>query len=280
MKVLITGGAGLLGRALVEVAPEAQRVEITWHHERPDRVDGVKQHRCDLTQSLAFFTLAERRRPDLVIHTAYSRSDHVATVDMTSEVATTCHSLGVPLVHVSSDVIFDGAAAPYAESAAPAPLHAYGRAKARCEAIVTENCPEATIVRTSLILAPDASDGTSAWLVEALRQGQRPTLFHDEYRCPIWANDLARLIWEVVNLGPDERSGVWHLVGPDRLSRVELGVAIAERCGLDASLIASDSSDSLGEPRPKDLTLTSTRAGQLPYAPQRVSTVETHGSSK
>lgn len=280
MKVLITGGAGLLGRALVEASPESHRVEITWHDERPGRVEGVKQHRCDLTQSLAFFTLAERRRPDLVIHTAYSRTDHVATIDMTSEVATACHSLEVPLVHLSSDVIFDGTAAPYDETATPSPLHAYGRAKARCEAIVTENCPDAAIVRTSLILSPDAGDGTSSWLVEALRDGRPATLFHDEYRCPIWAHDLARMIWELVDLEPAERRGVWHLVGPERLSRVELGVAIAERLGLDASLIESASSDSMPEPRPKDLTLTSTRAARLPFVPRRVSTVETHGSSK
>ncbi|NLA34160.1 MAG: sugar nucleotide-binding protein [Actinobacteria bacterium] len=280
MSVLITGGAGLLGRALIEVAPEAQRAEITWHNDRPERVEGVKQHRCDLTQPLAFFTLAERRRPDLVIHTAYARTDHHATIDMTSEVATACHSLEVPLVHVSSDVVFDGTADFYDETAAPSPLHAYGHAKARCEGIVAENCPDAAIVRTSLIVAPDASDASSSWLVDSLRRGERVTLFGDEYRCPIWATDLARLLWDLVALERSERRGVWHLVGPERLSRVELGVAIAARLGLDASLIDSASSDSMAEPRPKNLTLTSTRAARLPSRPRRVSTVETYGSSK
>lgn len=280
MRVLITGGAGLLGQALVATAPAQHRCEITWHQQRPERIEGVKQNRCDLTQPMAFFTLAERRRPDLVIHTAYSRTDHPATVSMTSEVATACHSLEIPLVHLSSDVIFDGTAAPYGEAALPTPLHAYGRAKARCESIVAENCPDAAIVRTSLIVAADASDGTSAWLVEALRNDERVTLFFDEYRCPIWVDDLARQLWDLVSLSEEHRRGVWHLVGPQRLNRVELGTAIAQRFGLDASLIDAVSSDSMSEPRPKDLTLTSTRAAGLPSQARRVSTLENYGSSQ
>ncbi|HPB46169.1 MAG: sugar nucleotide-binding protein [Microthrixaceae bacterium] len=306
MRVLITGGAGVLGSALVRVATERSdtgasadagvsadtganarhQVEVTVRRRDSVTPPGAKRHIVELTQPMAFWSVVERRRPDVVIHTAYSRSDHVATVDITSEVATVCATFGVELIHVSTDALFDGDHAPYDESALPAPVTPYGRAKARCEEIVSENCPDAAIVRTSLIVADDASDGTSAWLVEALRAGQRTTLFHDEFRCPIRDVDLAKLLWGLVDLDAAERRGVWHLVGPERLSRVELGHRIARRMGLDGSLIDEASSDSMPGRRPKDLALgaarmqrwlESGRSGDACW-PAPIGSVEGHGS--
>ena len=103
-----------------------------------ERIAEGKAHRIDLAQPLAAFELLERRRPDVVIHTAYSKTDQRLTVDSTTEVAAACAALDIALVHVSTDALFDGDHAPYAESAEPAPIHAYGRAKALAEAAVRE----------------------------------------------------------------------------------------------------------------------------------------------
>ncbi|MBK6669687.1 MAG: sugar nucleotide-binding protein [Actinobacteria bacterium] len=198
MRVLVTGGAGLLGGELLRRAPAWASTEATVFH-RPVSAADVRTHVVDLAQRQAFFEVAERRRPDLVIHTAYSKTDHRATVDAATEVATVCAALDVALVHISSDAVFDGDHAPYSEHDEPAPVHAYGRAKHAAETAVVTAVPAATVVRTSLILAADGTDQTSAWAIERLQAGEPVTFFDDEFRMPIFVDDLAEQIWEVAS---------------------------------------------------------------------------------
>lgn len=284
MKALITGGAGLLGSELVRTAPAGWTTEVTVHTTPlpADLADGQrspKAHRIDLTQPLAFFELAERRRPTVVIHTAYSKTDHAATVDSTTEVASACAALDVPLIHVSTDALFDGDHAPYDEDAEPSPIHPYGRAKAAAERAVWTAIPDAVIVRTSLILAADGTDSTSAWAIGRLRDGERVTFFDDEFRAPILVDDLATEIWEIAQLPVAERAGVWHLVGPERLSRVDVGNILCERFGLDRSLVDVASAATMGEPRPRDVTLSSRRSASLRYRARPIGSVTPHGQA-
>ncbi len=169
--------------------------------------------------------------------------------------------------------MFDGEHAPYAEDAAPVPVHAYGRAKAEGEADVLTAVPDAAVVRTSLVCAADPLDPRSAWVVDTLRAGDAITLFTDEVRCPVRVDDLALMLWDVVAVPRDERSGLWHLVGPDALSRHELGVLLAEAHGLDPAGITAARSRDQPEPRPRDLTLTADRASVLPTRPRAVATL-------
>ncbi|MEZ5322463.1 MAG: sugar nucleotide-binding protein [Microthrixaceae bacterium] len=272
MRVLITGGSGLLGSALVISAPVDLDVEATRYRREP-AVEGprpIRRHRCDLTQPGAAFELLHRRRPDLVIHTAYSKTDASVTIDSTTEVAAACAALDVDLVHISTDAVFDGDHAPYAEDAVPRPVHAYGRAKRTAELAVLEQCPAAAIVRTSLILAADGSDETTAWAIAANRRAERVTFFVDEFRMPIAVHDLAAQLWELVALGRAGRAGVWHLVGPERLSRAEIGRSIVARFDLDASTVDEASAATTGTPRPRDLSLGSVRAPGLLTRPGSV----------
>lgn len=277
MRALITGGAGLLGSQLARTAPAGWTAEITVH--RTPGPEGVKAHKVDLAQSLAFLELLSRRRFDLVIHTAYSKTDHAATVASTTEVVAACDALGMPLIHVSTDALFDGDHAPYAETDEPSPIHPYGRAKAAAERAVREVLADAAVVRTSLILAADGTDSTSAWAISKLRAGERVTFFDDEFRCPVLVDDLAAQIWEIAALPPAERRGVWHLVGPERLSRVDVGRVLCERFGLDESLIDVASAATMGEPRPRDVSLSSERVTGLRVRARPIGSVGAHGEA-
>ncbi len=277
MKALITGGAGLLGRHLVAATPEGWTAEVTIH--RSPVAAGVKAHRVDLAQPLAFFEVVERRRPDLVIHTAYSKDNGRITVDSTTEVASACAALDLPLMHVSTDALFDGDNAPYAEDEKPSPIHAYGRSKALAERAVLDACPDAIVVRTSLILAADGTDQTSAWAIERLRAGDRVTFFDDEFRMPILADDLAAQMWEIVRRPEGERGGVWHLVGPERLSRADVGRVLCDRFGLDLSLVDVASAATVPDPRPRDVCLSSIRTASLTRRARPIGKVSSHGQT-
>jgi dTDP-4-dehydrorhamnose reductase len=73
-------------------------------------------------------------------------------------------------------------------------------------------------------------------------------------------DDLARLIWELVSLPADGRAGVWHLAGPEAVSRYSLGLLVAAYEGLDPAGIVPALSASAPAPRPRDLRLLTGRA--------------------
>lgn len=258
MRVLITGGAGLLGAELIRRAPEGVEVHAT---RRRAQVEGAPSHAVELGDAAAVEGLFGRLRPELVIHTAYSAAEPENDVGRATEaVARGCAAAGAALLHLSTDALLDGERSPYAEDAEPAPVHEYGRWKARAERHVREVLPQAAVVRTSLILRADPPDPGSAGVLDALRRGERPRLFFDELRCPVAVEDLAAQLWEVALLPAADRAGVWHLAGPEAVSRYTLGVLLALRHGLDPREIEAVPSAASSAPRPRDLRLLTLRA--------------------
>ena len=110
------------------------------------------------------------------------------------------------------------------------------------EADIVERLPSAAVVRTSLVCWDDPPDPRTAWVLDGLLAGEPPTLFTDELRNPVRVDDLAAALWTLVAIDPPDRSGVWHIVGAEALSRYELGVLIARWAGLDpAAIVAAES---------------------------------------
>ncbi|HEV7589679.1 MAG TPA: SDR family oxidoreductase [Longimicrobium sp.] len=260
MRILITGGAGLLGSELIVRAPAGAELHAT---RRTTAVAGAEAHTVELSDSGATGALLDRLRPDLVIHTAYSQSAETAERDVlraTESLVRACVHNGYGLIHVSTDAVFDGERAPYAENDEPAPVHAYGRWKAAAERCVRDRLPHAAIVRTSLIVRADPPDSGTAWVLDGLRRGESVRLFVDELRCPIAVEDLASQLWELAAMPAEARTGVWHLAGPEALSRYTLGILVARRHGVAADAIIPARSRGAGLQRPRDLRLLTTRA--------------------
>lgn len=267
-RVLITGGAGLVATHLLRAAPAGLDVEATVRSSPLDpTVRQVRDHRLDLRRAAAVDELLSLVRPDVVVHTAYSMDDPTQVVDATEHVAAACARVGAALVHLSTDAVFDGATAPYAEADLPEPVNDYGRWKAAAERTVAGLVPDACIVRLSLVVSADPLDTGSRWLLGEVRAGRRPTLFADEVRCPIRGVDLAAQLWALVGLDRGARAGIWHLPGPEALSRVELGRRVLVDAGLDPAATQVGSCADHPQPRPADLTMVSTR--RVPGPPPR-----------
>lgn len=174
------------------------------------------------------------------------------------------------LVYISTDLVFDGTAAPYAEDTTPAPLMEYGRTKALAEQVVMQYAGPWTILRVALMYGPATSARPCflVWLIEGLRSGS-VRLYSDEWRTPVLVDDVCAAVDAVLR---KKATGVWHIGGPERLTRAGFGHLVAMEMGYKESAIheALRESDS-GARRPKDVSLTIAKAqselGWEPVAP-------------
>lgn len=272
MEVLLTGAAGVVGTALLGGVPDAVRVHATLRS-TPLAAAGADRavvEAVELTDAAAVTRLVERVRPDVVVHAAASMRSRSDVVEATRAVAGATAAVGAALVHLSTDTVFDGEHAPYDESSVPDPVNDYGRWKLEAERIATDAVPDAAITRTSLVVSSHPPDRTSAALLDAVRSATPPTMFHDELRSPIRSDDLGERLWALLALPRARRSGPWHLPGPEVLSRHELAVRVVRAAGLDPAAVGTASVRDHPTPRPRDLTLVSSRPALVDHPPRPV----------
>jgi dTDP-4-dehydrorhamnose reductase len=259
--VWITGAGGLIGSYLVRTArcyaSEAKVVALT-------------RDRLDLTNVSAVRIEFRRQQPQLVIHCAalsksteceanptLARRLNVEVTALLAELA-----VEIPLVFLSTDLVFDGRRGNYDESAGVNPLNVYAETKVTAEQVVRAN-PRHTIIRTSLNggSSPTGDRGFNEHLRRAWQAGQTLSLFTDEFRSPICAEVTARAIWE---LAARNATGLYHVAGSERLSRWQIGQLLAARWPrLQPRIEASSLKDYSGAPRAPDTSLNCTRAQVL-----------------
>src|SRR5215207_9171441 len=192
LTLLITGGTGYLGGELV------RRAGATAAHPRLELLDPA-----------AVRGGFEAVRPSAVIHTAYRQDDPRVNADGSAAVAEAAAEVGARLIHLSTDVVFDGRArTAYTEDDEPNPLEDYGRAKLDAERRVLGLHPDALVVRTSLLVGREQPGRHEQAVLEAARSEREMAFFEDERRSPIHVSDLAAALLELAAI---EASGILHV---------------------------------------------------------------------
>ena len=249
----ITGAGGLIGSHIVRAAAV---------HAPNWRVRGLTRSDFDLSDFPEVQRQFEADLPQLLIHCAamsdptVCETQHTLTRLVNREATFYLSGLAqdIPMIFISSDLVFDGKHGNYTEQDEPSPLTFYARTKAEAEALVLANLLH-SVVRTTLTAgkSPNSDRGIEEQLRLRWAKGDTVKLFIDEYRCPIPAEVTARGIWE---LALAKRPGLYHLAGSQRLSRLEIGQAIAEsHPEWNPKIAACSLRDYDGPPRAPDTSL-------------------------
>jgi dTDP-4-dehydrorhamnose reductase len=189
-RVVVLGGAGQLGSALARAGGHAVR---TLTRAEADVTDPAALHaalstlRADVVVNAAAYTAVDRAESEPQRCFAVNR-------DGAGNVASVCATLGLKLVHLSTDYVFDGTkGAPYTEGDARNPLNAYGAAKAAGEDLVLARHSRAVVLRTAWLFGLDRPNFVRTVLRLALA-GKPLRFVADQHGCPTPAPGLARIV--------------------------------------------------------------------------------------
>ena len=275
-RLLVTGAGGFLGWHVCRLA--AASWETIGIVRSPDSAAaGCKTVPFDLSDTERVPALFSDLSPDAVVHTAAVTDPnaceaHPAATDpinvaVSRLLASCCARKIIPFLFTSTDLVFDGTSPPYAEKAPPSPVNVYGHQKARAEAAVQNEWPEALICRLPLLFGWSGSRHQSfdRTILRALKEKRRLFLFTDEFRTPADACSVAAGILQMLG----RTSGILHLGGRERISRFEMGRRMAHMLGTTTDgLVAVRQRDMpMAAPRPADVSLVSDRAYALGYNP-------------
>lgn len=269
--LLITGGTGYLGAELVRQAvQQGWRVVATSHSQSPPALPAVVWQPLDLRDVAAVQSLIGQVQPAAIIHTAFRQYDPdlwAVTAQGAGAVAQAAQQFNARLIHMSSDVIFDGEKpTAYTEADPPTPISAYGEAKAAAEQLVQVAHPRAVLVRTSLIYGFAPMDRHTRFILDVADGVQQAALFRDELRCPVFVGDLAAALLELIPLA---WSGIINLAGGAVLSRYEFGRLLAAHYGRNPDNITGGLTTDYPVRRPRNCALDLTLAHSLLQTPLR-----------
>jgi dTDP-4-dehydrorhamnose reductase len=276
LRVLVTGGTGLLGYNLVqELLARGYTVYATYNLHNPVGLSEAKWIMVNLEESGQVVRLFNDVKPNVVIHAAaYTNVDdcelnkekaYRVNYLATRVIARQSAKGGSFLIYISTDYVFDGEKGMYKENDLPNPINYYGLSKLLGEvaamSVMDEN--KLLIVRVSGLYgySPTGKKNFGINVLEKLLRGEEVRAFYDQYLSPTYAYFLSQKLIKALEEGV---TGILHLAG-DRLSRLEFAVLVAKALGVSNELIRPVSMKDLSLPakRPRDSSLDTTRAREL-----------------
>lgn len=253
-------------------------------HTRKITLPNVRSIDVDLESVDAIRRVLNELDIDTVIHAAAMtdieaceadplRARHV-NVTLTGNVAQASANHGATLVHISTDHLFDGSKMMREEGEPVAPVNVYARTKAEAEDVASDTCPAALIIRTNFYGWSTPYRSSFSDTILASLHAMRPiTLFEDVYYTPILIDVLAEATHELL---VRQQTGVFNIVGDERISKFDFGMRIAAEFGLDSSLIHPSSLSQRQDltPRPIEMSLSNRKVCHV--LGRRLGTVQNH----
>ena len=268
-RVVLAGGSGLLALNWACAVRDQWDVVLGMHRHQVE-LRGTLSRKLNLRDTTRLRHQLAQLSPDLLVNAAglanVDRCEREpwlarqANAEVARNLAQVAVSEGVGFIHISTDHLFAGEDSYYREDSPTEPLNEYARSKRLAEEWVLKACPDALIVRTNFFGWGYATrQSYTDWIIQSLRAGKSLSLFDDVYITPILADALAEVAHE---LKARDTSGIFNVVGSERISKYDLGLAVAERFTLPPDLIQRSQivHGKLVAPRPRDMSLDNAKA--------------------
>lgn len=227
MKILITGAYGMLGSDLREVLKSHELI-------------ATGSGDLDITDKETVIKFIRDNSPEFVINAAaYTAVDDCEThyddayaVNATGpeNLAIACSELDIPLVHISTDYVFDGSkTTPLLEDDKLGPQSAYGKTKLEGEKLIQENCKKFFILRTAWLYGVNGANFV-ATMLNLSKEHDEVAVVYDQVGSPTFSLDLARAISQLLN---SDKYGIYHLTNQGECSWCEFSRYIFKSAGVD-----------------------------------------------
>jgi dTDP-4-dehydrorhamnose reductase len=266
MKLLVTGGSGLMGSKVAEISLErGHEVFSGYSHHRPRYGAAVK---LDLMDDSSLIDAVKTSHPDVIIHTAALTDVDLCETNKklayrmnvlgTKTLAEAARNIGAFIVYASTDYVFDGSRGLYKEDEATNPVNYYGYSKLQGESFCD------SVARTCVIYGSRPASGKvnfALWILERLRRGEAVKVVTDQYITPTLNTNLALMVLELAERKLD---GLYHLAGSTRISRYDFAVELSRTFGFEENLIIKSKISEMrwAAKRPADSSLDTSKASK------------------
>jgi dTDP-4-dehydrorhamnose reductase len=235
MKIIVTGAKGMLGSDLcVELASAGHDVIET---------DVASDKHLDITDTESIRCLLAHEKPIWVVNcAAYTKVDACETDEETATLlngtapgylASECASLGIKLLHISTDYVFDGRKeVPYNEDDPTNPISAYGRSKLKGELAVISSMKNYIIVRTQWLFGENGPNFVDT-ILKLAREHGTVNVVNDQFGSPTYSKDLSKAIRLLIE---NDARGVFHVCNRGKTSWFEFAKKAVELCLIPASV--------------------------------------------
>ena len=242
-KVLLTGASGFLGKKIMMMFPELGFEVLGTSASKDENIS-----KMDVTNRKEVLGLISDFKPDVVVHAAavinvdwceQNRDEAFRiNVDGARNVAEACRDVGAKMVLVSTDYVFDGKKnGKYKEDDERNPVGVYGWTKAEAEKVVEQILDDYLIVRASVLYGfNDSRDRETyvTYVLRMLKSGEEVFGFTDQYNNPAFIDDVVQALAKLIKL---DEGGIFHVTGPENISRFEFARKIVKVFGFDEKLV-------------------------------------------
>jgi dTDP-4-dehydrorhamnose reductase len=282
--VFLTGVHGFLGQHTLRTLLDESRCDLILSSRQEKllyddlgnepRIVGYES--LDLTDRIKVRDTLLRYKPDVIVNCAglidinacerereRAWKANVRSVEYIIEAA---RRLDARIVHCSSDYIFDGTRSPYTETGTPNPVNYYGRTKLASENALKTSGLQHLVIRTSVLYGAEVvrlsgNPNFVLYTLSKVRKNEAINAFTNVASNPTLVDDVALSIVRAIEL---QKSGIYHVAGPELRSRHELALQVADAFGLDSSFIRAtefipSKEDGIAE-RPRSVALVSLKA--------------------
>jgi len=271
MKFLVTGSAGLVGSQVVQdLAKSEHQVYSCYGQSKPRKGIPVQ---LDLVNNDNIIQVVEDTKPDVIIHLAAMTNVDLCekekdlalkiNAQATGTLAKQAARHGSFFVYVSTDYVFDGEKGMKRESDMPSPVDYYGYSKYQGELAIQDMASSWCIARTSTPFGMHHTKKSfPVFVAENLRAKKEITIVTDQYTSPTYVPNLSQMLIEI---STRQILGILHLAGATRISRYDMATLVAQKLGLEKSLLKPASINDMNwiAKRPKDSSLDISKATQI-----------------